>query len=176
MSYMMLSHSLLKEEISSFLNFIGSPVKFDEIYLPKKYIELRFDRWLLTPLEWNTCTCSVYALESLTLSFKFYCTNSILQDFIFDNALTCPCFLLVGHTRYSTQGESDTVNVQPFVVETIHGLIAVGHNGELINAKKLKQKVPRYITFYISLSFAYIFFLFVFSKSNTQIEWRFDGY
>lgn len=46
-----------------------------------------------------------------------------------------------GHTRYSTQGESDVVNIQPFVVETIHGLIAVAHNGELINAKELKKKV-----------------------------------
>ena len=34
----------LKQELSSFLNFIGSPVKFDEIYLPKKFIELRFGR------------------------------------------------------------------------------------------------------------------------------------
>lgn len=50
-------------------------------------------------------------------------------------------FHLIGHTRYSTQGDSDTINVQPFVVETIHGLIAVAHNGELVNAKKLKQKV-----------------------------------
>lgn len=33
------------------------------------------------------------------------------------------------------------VNVQPFVVETLHGLIAVAHNGELVNAAKLKTKV-----------------------------------
>ncbi|XP_062577163.1 amidophosphoribosyltransferase-like [Saccostrea cucullata] len=50
----------------------------------------------------------------------------------------------IGHTRYSTQGESDTINVQPFVVETIHGLIAVAHNGELVNAKKLKQKLLKH--------------------------------
>jgi amidophosphoribosyltransferase len=34
-----------------------------------------------------------------------------------------------------THGDSDTINVQPFVVETIHGLIAMAHNGELVNAK-----------------------------------------
>ncbi|XP_048745614.2 amidophosphoribosyltransferase-like [Ostrea edulis] len=50
----------------------------------------------------------------------------------------------IGHNRYSTQGESDTINVQPFVVETIHGLIAVAHNGELVNAKKLKQKLMKH--------------------------------
>ena len=32
-------------------------------------------------------------------------------------------------------------NCQPFVVETLHGLIALGHNGELVNANPLKQKV-----------------------------------
>ena len=50
-------------------------------------------------------------------------------------------FLLSGHTRYSTAGVSEMTNCQPFVVETLHGLIALGHNGELVNANPLKQKV-----------------------------------
>ena len=32
-------------------------------------------------------------------------------------------------------------NVQPLVVETLRGHIAVAHNGELYNAKALKDKV-----------------------------------
>jgi amidophosphoribosyltransferase len=50
----------------------------------------------------------------------------------------------IGHVRYSTQGFSDTINVQPFVVESLHGLIAVAHNGELVNARHLKQKLLRH--------------------------------
>ncbi|CAG2207910.1 PPAT [Mytilus edulis] len=50
----------------------------------------------------------------------------------------------IGHTRYSTQGESEIQNIQPFVVETEHGLIAVAHNGELVNAKSLKKKLLRH--------------------------------
>ncbi|XP_033743011.1 amidophosphoribosyltransferase-like [Pecten maximus] len=50
----------------------------------------------------------------------------------------------LGHTRYSTHGESDTTNVQPFVVETLHGLTAVAHNGQLVNAKSLKRKLLRH--------------------------------
>ncbi|KAJ8297919.1 hypothetical protein KUTeg_024450 [Tegillarca granosa] len=50
----------------------------------------------------------------------------------------------IGHTRYSTLGESDAKNIQPFVVETLHGLIAVAHNGELINAKSLKTKLLKH--------------------------------
>lgn len=57
--------------------------------------------------------------------------------------LLCVCFnILIGHTRYSTFGGSDISNIQPFVVETLHGLIAVAHNGELVNSGSIKQKVP----------------------------------
>ena len=47
-----------------------------------------------------------------------------------------------GHTRYSTSGCSEAINCQPFIVETLHGRIAVAHNGELVNAAPLKHKVP----------------------------------
>ncbi|KAH3842001.1 amidophosphoribosyltransferase-like [Dreissena polymorpha] len=50
----------------------------------------------------------------------------------------------IGHTRYSTFGGSDVSNIQPFVVETLHGLIAVAHNGELVNSGPLKQKLLRH--------------------------------
>ena len=43
--------------------------------------------------------------------------------------------------RYSTAGSSSIVNCQPFVIETLHGKIAVAHNGQLINTVPLKQKV-----------------------------------
>lgn len=47
----------------------------------------------------------------------------------------------IGHTRYSTSGISELQNCQPFVVETLHGKIAVAHNGELTNAVRLRRKV-----------------------------------
>uniref|UniRef100_A0A8D0CYD4 Amidophosphoribosyltransferase n=1 Tax=Sander lucioperca TaxID=283035 RepID=A0A8D0CYD4_SANLU len=48
------------------------------------------------------------------------------------------------HTRYSTTGMSELQNCQPFVVDTLHGKIAVAHNGELINAHALRKKVMRH--------------------------------
>lgn len=50
----------------------------------------------------------------------------------------------IGHTRYSTSGNSALENCQPFVVETLHGKIAVAHNGELVNAAWLKKKLLRH--------------------------------
>ena len=47
----------------------------------------------------------------------------------------------IGHTRYSTAGGSELINCQPFDVETIHGRIAVAHNGELVNAEALRKQV-----------------------------------
>lgn len=47
----------------------------------------------------------------------------------------------IGHTRYSTAGSSELINCQPFVVDTIHRHIAVAHNGELINAKSVRDKL-----------------------------------
>ncbi|KAI4829349.1 hypothetical protein KUCAC02_023395 [Chaenocephalus aceratus] len=48
------------------------------------------------------------------------------------------------HTRYSTTGFSELQNCQPFVVDTLHGQIAVAHNGELVNALALRTKVMRH--------------------------------
>ncbi|CAK9291662.1 unnamed protein product [Gordionus sp. m RMFG-2023] len=47
----------------------------------------------------------------------------------------------IGHTRYSTQAGTDMINCQPFVVHTTCGQIAIAHNGELMNAKKLRKKI-----------------------------------
>ncbi|KAG1710432.1 Amidophosphoribosyltransferase [Nymphon striatum] len=47
----------------------------------------------------------------------------------------------IGHTRYSTTGGTETHTFQPFIIHTIHGEIAVAHNGQLINAKSLRKKV-----------------------------------
>eukprot|EP00794_Sanderia_malayensis_P007293 gene7293-8108_t len=50
----------------------------------------------------------------------------------------------IGHNRYSTAGKSEMVNCQPFVVDTIHGNIAVAHNGELMNAKSLRERILKH--------------------------------
>lgn len=47
----------------------------------------------------------------------------------------------IGHTRYSTTGESSSRNVQPFLIETRHGPVAIAHNGNLINAGELRSRL-----------------------------------
>ena len=47
----------------------------------------------------------------------------------------------IGHTRYSTTGSSSSRNAQPFMIETINGPLAVGHNGNLVNSAELRQRL-----------------------------------
>ncbi len=47
----------------------------------------------------------------------------------------------IGHTRYSTTGSNAQRNIQPFLVETMHGPLAVAHNGNIVNASALRDEL-----------------------------------
>jgi amidophosphoribosyltransferase len=51
--------------------------------------------------------------------------------------------IAVGHVRYSTAGESRLANAQPFLIDCAHGQMAIGHNGNLVNASELKEMLVR---------------------------------
>ena len=47
----------------------------------------------------------------------------------------------IGHTRYSTTGSSNERNIQPFLVETMHGPLALAHNGNIVNTPALRDEL-----------------------------------
>ena len=49
----------------------------------------------------------------------------------------------IGHTRYSTTGSSSERNAQPFMIETMHGPLALAHNGNLVNSAELRDELMR---------------------------------
>src|SRR5450755_2230644 len=51
---------------------------------------------------------------------------------------TLPGSLAIGHTRYSTAGDTVLLNAQPFSVSCQKGKVAVAHNGNLTNATELR--------------------------------------
>src|SRR6195256_4188859 len=51
--------------------------------------------------------------------------------------------LAIGHTRYSTAGDSALLNAQPILVQSNKGAMAVAHNGNLTNAVDVRQRLER---------------------------------
>ncbi|MGB5051751.1 MAG: class II glutamine amidotransferase, partial [Caldilineaceae bacterium] len=47
----------------------------------------------------------------------------------------------IGHTRYSTTGSPKLRNTQPYILETLDGPLAIGHNGNLVNAPQLRREL-----------------------------------
>jgi amidophosphoribosyltransferase len=47
----------------------------------------------------------------------------------------------IGHNRYSTAGSTILKNSQPLVVKYTHGSLAIGHNGNLVNAEELRVRL-----------------------------------
>lgn len=62
---------------------------------------------------------------------------------VFNAATLAPLtgYHAIGHTRYSTSGSNHQRNIQPFLVETLHGPLAVAHNGNLTNAGALRHEL-----------------------------------
>ena len=51
--------------------------------------------------------------------------------------------LAIGHTRYSTTGDSALLNAQPIMVDCNKGMIALAHNGNLVNAHDIRSKLEK---------------------------------
>lgn len=47
--------------------------------------------------------------------------------------------IAVGHVRYSTTGMQNRVNAQPLISNHIKGSMAIAHNGNLTNARKIRE-------------------------------------
>src|ERR1700690_361023 len=49
--------------------------------------------------------------------------------------------LAIGHTRYSTAGDSSLLNAQPIMVQSNKGVVALAHNGNLVNAQEIRSRL-----------------------------------
>jgi len=52
-----------------------------------------------------------------------------------------PGGVAIGHTRYSTAGDTSLMNAQPVVIDCNKGKLALAHNGNLTNAIELRRKL-----------------------------------
>ncbi|HWB85418.1 MAG TPA: amidophosphoribosyltransferase [Bryobacteraceae bacterium] len=67
----------------------------------------------------------------------------VADIFTSDVLAKLPGHLGIGHTRYSTAGDTVLLNAQPFSVACNKGRIAVAHNGNITNAAELRNDLER---------------------------------
>jgi amidophosphoribosyltransferase len=75
----------------------------------------------------------------------------------------------IGHNRYSTTGSDHYENIQPFSVRYKHGNLAVAHNGNLTNAKLLRNELVNLGSIFRSSSDTEVI-LHLISRSQKQIQ------
>src|ERR1700761_2424544 len=82
-----------------------------------------------------------------------------------------PGSMAIGHTRYSTTGDSALLNAQPIRVESTKGLIAIAHNGNLVNLGNLRTKLERAGAYFQTTSDSEIIVqLIAHSKAGTLVD------
>jgi amidophosphoribosyltransferase len=66
----------------------------------------------------------------------------LVNDVFTDERLeTMPGDRAIGHVRYSTAGDVVAANAQPILIDCHRGQIALGHNGNLVNAAMLRHEL-----------------------------------
>src|SRR6202789_1951918 len=79
--------------------------------------------------------------------------------------------MAIGHTRYSTTGDSALLNAQPIRVESTKGLIAIAHNGNLVNLGNIRAKLEREGAFFQTTSDSEIIVqLIAHSQATTLVD------
>jgi len=80
----------------------------------------------------STDGANVYVHKSLGHVQEIFTPDVIAQ---------LPGAAAIGHTRYSTAGDTSLTNAQPVVIDCNKGKLALGHNGNLTNALEVRRRL-----------------------------------
>jgi len=82
-----------------------------------------------------------------------------------------PGKVAIGHVRYSTTGSSQLRNAQPIAVEYARGNMAIAHNGNLVNARRIRDELEARGSIFVStVDSEVIVHLIARSEAHTLIE------
>ena len=74
----------------------------------------------------------------------------------------------MGHVRYSTAGASVAQNAQPIAIDCHRGPIALGHNGNLVNAHTLRRELEAAGSIFQSSSDSEVI-LHLYARSHSEL-------
>ncbi len=96
----------------------------------------------------------------------------LVSEIFTDDVLAkLPGPMAIGHTRYSTTGDSALLNAQPIRVDSTKGLIAIAHNGNLVNLGSQKARLEREGAYFQTTSDSEIIVqLIAHSKAATLVD------
>ncbi len=96
----------------------------------------------------------------------------LVSEIFTDDVLAkLPGSMAIGHTRYSTTGDSALLNAQPIRVDSTRGLIAIAHNGNLVNLGNLRLRLERQGAYFQTTSDSEIIVqLIAHSPSSTLVD------
>ena len=96
----------------------------------------------------------------------------LVSEIFTDDVLAkLPGTMAIGHTRYSTTGDSALLNAQPIRVESTKGLMAIAHNGNLVNLGNLRARLERQGAYFQTTSDSEIIVqLIAHSRAGTLVD------
>jgi amidophosphoribosyltransferase len=78
--------------------------------------------------------------------------GEVAEVFDFERLARLPGRAAIGHVRYSTAGASNLANAQPVRIESRRGSVALGHNGNLVNAREIRAQLEQEGSIFTSTS------------------------
>src|SRR5271166_1782332 len=76
------------------------------------------------------------------LTLHMHKAMGLVADIFQESVLAkLPGSLAIAHTRYSTAGDSALLNAQPIRVQSNKGMMALAHNGNLVNAQEIRSRL-----------------------------------
>jgi amidophosphoribosyltransferase len=78
---------------------------------------------------------TVYVHKAMGLVMDIFSNEEVLRKL--------PGSIAIGHNRYSTTGDSALLNAQPIRVDCNKGMIALAHNGNLVNALDIRTRLEK---------------------------------
>ena len=76
----------------------------------------------------------------------------------------------IGHNRYSTAGDSDSTNAQPILIRSHRGKIALGHNGNLTNAYRVRRELEEQGSIFMTTSDSEVVLHLIARSSQKTLE------
>jgi amidophosphoribosyltransferase len=78
---------------------------------------------------------TVFVHKAMGLVMDIFSNEEVLRKL--------PGSIAIGHNRYSTTGDSALLNAQPIRVDCNKGMIALAHNGNLVNALDIRTRLEK---------------------------------